>query len=804
MDRFVISKKRMRLDDGGGANSSVVLSTSSASATEEEEDRLVEEEGEVEEEARDPEASTAGEEMQGAASPDAAGVGDGNPGGGPVDLSQDPADGPRQGQLRVYPRRSFGSNSKLRRFSHSWFEQFPWLEYSVFSDAAFCFACRHFSHNVRGQKLEKSFTHQGFQNWRKGAEKLAQHNSSSSHRCAMEQWCAFKERQNTGSRILTQLDAGHSKIVKENRQYMRAVVESLRYTACQTIGQRGHKEDDQSTNRGNFLELLALLGKFDSTVSKKLCTGPGNAKYVHHDIQNELVNIMASIVREQISTEIQQADHFALMVDETKDVSKKEQISIVLRYLNKDTIHEEFLDFVPADGLDAQSLLTTVTQTLAKCNIDKNVCIAQCYDGASVMSGCNNGVQEKFRQEVPQALYIHCHAHRLNLVLVDCVHNVKSVGECFATVQMLHNFFSGSVTHKVFMEKQQELEPTKQAVELKRLSDTRWSCQYFTLWAIKKTLPAILATLEDVSNQSNAHRATEAKSLIGLIGAQFVLHICMLESIFSLTKKLSDHLQATDLDLASAIDLVFAVVDTLNDRRNAETWTKIWDCASDICEKVGISMQCPPVRRRVQPRHLQEFVVNSQTSLRESLETSDDYRNHCFFPVIDRLISELNRRFSSESCLILKGTAAVNPKHKTFMDQEVILPMATHYGVLKENLAAELHQVKRLLERKKQNSDIVDTTHDLLVILRPYKDAFVDLYKLVCISMTLPVTTATCERSFSCLRRLKTYLRNKSGDARTSNLGLLAISSRRTKELDVDAVIDRFAANHNNRRIVLL
>ncbi|KAK1890688.1 Zinc finger MYM-type protein 1 [Dissostichus eleginoides] len=66
------------------------------------------------------------------------------------------------------------------------------------------------------------------------------------------------------------------------------------------------------------------------------------------------------------------------------------------------------------------------------------------------------------------------------------------------------------------------------------------------------------------------------------------------------------------------------------------------------------------------------------------------------------------------------------------------------------------------------------------------------------------VTSAACERSFSCLRRLKTYLRNRSGDARTSNLGLLAISSRRTKELDVNAVIDRFAANHNNRRIVLL
>lgn len=102
------------------------------------------------------------------------------------------------------------------------------------------------------------------------------------------------------------------------------------------------------------------------------------------------------------------------MVDEKKKML--EQIFVVLRYLSNDNIHEEFLDFIPADGLDAQSLLKSVKHTLAKCDIDKNAYIAQCYDGASVMSGCNNGIQEKFRQEEPHALYIHCYARRLNLV----------------------------------------------------------------------------------------------------------------------------------------------------------------------------------------------------------------------------------------------------------------------------------------------------------------------------------------------------------------------------------------------------
>lgn len=80
-------------------------------------------------------------------------------------------------------------------------------------------------------------------------------------------------------RFLTQLDAGHDKIVQENRQYMRAVGEWLR------LLNRLVRWDDSRTAHPS----ASLLGKFDSTVSKKLSSGPNNVKYLHHDIQKELV-----------------------------------------------------------------------------------------------------------------------------------------------------------------------------------------------------------------------------------------------------------------------------------------------------------------------------------------------------------------------------------------------------------------------------------------------------------------------------------------------------------------------------------
>ncbi|XP_076358927.1 E3 SUMO-protein ligase ZBED1-like [Tachypleus tridentatus] len=72
----------------------------------------------------------------------------------------------------------------------------------------------------------------------------------------------------------------------------------------------------------------------------------------------------------------------------------------------------------------------------------------RCYDGAAVMSGHISDIQERFRREVSQAMYVHCYAHMLNIVLVDCVHNVQAAAEFFVTIQKLYKFFSTLVGHE--------------------------------------------------------------------------------------------------------------------------------------------------------------------------------------------------------------------------------------------------------------------------------------------------------------------------------------------------------------------
>ena len=719
------------------------------------------------------------------------------------DLSMNAQDGPKIPTLHKYPTRMFGVQQ--RSFCKGWMEPYPWLEYSVSQDAVFCFACRHFlGGGGHGFHREPTYTTSGFHNWRKATASFKGHHESMGHKFAMEAWTEFKLKAKSGSKITNMLDKGHSVLIQENRRYMMGVVESLRYTACQGIAQRGHIEDEDSANRGNFRELLSVIGKFDKTVQKKSDNNPSNAKYVHHDVQNEIINVMAEMIRKQLRDEVKDAEHFAILVDESKDISKKEQISVIVRYLNTESerVVEEFLHFTPADGLDANSLFASIKQTLSRCGIDLNCCVGQCYDGASVMSGCNNGVQELFRREVPQAVYIHCHAHRLNLVLVDCVHNVDAAAEFFETLQTLYKFFSGSVVHDLFLKKQRELS-TAQRIELKRLSDTRWACQYDAICAVKRTLPAIIATLRDTVRDKNAKRRTEAKSVSSLMDEQFVLHLIIFEDVFRTSKFMSDALQSPNFDLLTADDLAQSVITAISEKRTDDNWAAIRKQAGDMCVNTGIATVHREKRQTQTAKHLEGFIVEAPIE-RPGMGSMDELKTQSFYPVLDRLLMELRRRFSIEANGVLAGLPALSPNHPSFLDKQVILPMARHYGVSEENLCAELHQVRRLLKRKEEQGCTINSNQEFLSLMRPYKDAFVDLYKLISISLTLPVTSASCERSFSCLRRLKSYLRNSSGDGRTSDLALLAINPLRARALDIDRIIDAFALNHNNRRIVLL
>ena len=334
----------------------------------------------------------------------------------------------------------------------------PWLEYSIVNDSVYCIHCRHFSSSTKTEV----FTINGFRAWNRATGKdsktnaFIKHTKSDDHCFAVDKYKAYKQVLLSGKNVINLMDSNHQKEVLENRHYLKTVAEVLLLTATQNIAQRGHDEGKDSNNKGNFLEALELVSHHDEIIRQRLEDGPRNAKYTHHSIQNAIVSIMAELILKEMQSEVLEGQYYALISDETKDLSHQEQISVVVRYLYNNNIYEEFVGFTAAESVNAESLTEYILQKRTRIGLCITNCIGQSYDGASVMSGHLSGVQTRIKAHAEWCLYTHCYAHRLNLVIVSCCKAVKYSPDFFALLQRIYVFFSGSYVHPLWLQKQRE------------------------------------------------------------------------------------------------------------------------------------------------------------------------------------------------------------------------------------------------------------------------------------------------------------------------------------------------------------
>ena len=248
-------------------------------------------------------------------------------------------------------------------------------------------------------------------------------------------------------------------------------------------------------------------------------------------------------------------------------------MAIVLRYVDsKGMLHEHFLTYIEAASLTAESLTKYILDTLHKFHLDPNWIISQGYDGASVMSGQCSGVQQRIRNVAPNALYVHCYAHTLNLVLVDSVKMVPYATE-FSPCWKLCMFLYQLPKPMLF-----SCRNSKNST----LTNSLYNCKSFVILdghgsvnATCRTYDSLLTTLEDIGDGSDHIKAIEAKGLYYQVANfSFIVSLVMFDRILSCTKCLSDQLQSTQVDLAQAADLVLATKSTLEEYCADTFWEK--------------------------------------------------------------------------------------------------------------------------------------------------------------------------------------------------------------------------------------
>lgn len=79
-------------------------------------------------------------------------------------------------------------------------------------------------------------------------------------------------------------------------------------------------------------------------------------------------------------------------------------------------------------------------------------------------------------------------------------------------------------------------------------------------------------------------------------------------------------------------------------------------------------------------------------------------------------------------------------------------------------------------------------------------DRFPNLVILLKIFLTLPVSVASCERSFSKLKLIKNYLRSSMSDERLCGLAMLSIEHELASSLDFSEILEEFASKKARRK----
>ena len=247
--------------------------------------------------------------------------------------------------------------------------------------------------------------------------------SSSHSRCVTSLDSLKRSSQHIDKLINAQ---SREEIIK-NRKRLMGTIDTVLILAFQGLSFRGHDESSTSRNQGNFIELLKYKVKGTELESITLENVPQNAKYSSPKIQKEILHILANKVRKMICDEIG-GENFCILVDESQDESKTEQMALVLRYVKQDgSLKERFFDIVGVKNTSAITLKNAISVILARFNLPIQNMRGQGYDGASNMCGEWNGLQALFLKKCLFAYYVHCFAHRLQLALVAAAKDEPNV-----------------------------------------------------------------------------------------------------------------------------------------------------------------------------------------------------------------------------------------------------------------------------------------------------------------------------------------------------------------------------------------
>ncbi|XP_044751693.1 52 kDa repressor of the inhibitor of the protein kinase-like [Coccinella septempunctata] len=692
-----------------------------------------------------------------------------------------------------FPTTSISNHT--RSFQAKWLEEFQWLTYSEEKCGAFCKYCVFFSQSEHvGKGNHQSlgiFVTQPFINFKKAREMFKNHQDPKYHRqsilIAENTKSLIKKKRES---VIDQVNSRRKLDIENNRKKLVAIIQNIKLCGRQMIALRGHNDsgrvslEEPDENDGNFRSLLRYRANSgDNLLKDQLISAGGKTMYTSPVIQNDIINTFGSLIQSKIVAKVRNSIFYSVLADETTDISQIEQFSLCIRYVDEETfkIREDFLTFVPVHDVTGAGLAKTVLETLSNLGLDLNKLRGQGYDGAATMSGKFRGVQAAIREKLPLALYTHCSSHTLNLCLSDAS-GISSIRNCMGVIKEICAFFHASAKNTEILKSTiSDCFPDEKRKKLISLCETRWVERHDSVILFKEILEAIILSLHKIEESSVS--STKAFALSRAICTfPFIVNLFILSQMLSTTHSLSETLQKKNIDLSQAISNITTVLDLLSKQRsNAEqTFKPLYEQVKTIASKLFVTEELPRFCRLQTTRNNVPYTTEEEY-----------YRRAVYVPYLDDFCEALRERFQSHKDTII-SLQNILPQ---FCIRTDITSLEAALKLYEPDLSFNdivRSEFKLWQEKWKQERPEVLPKTAISSLENCDKDLFPNIYILLKILAVLPVSVATVERTFSSLRRLKTYLRNSTSENRLNGLALLSI--HRDITVSDEEVLDKFAS----------